>query len=566
MAFAVLGAATGSVLSDVRVELPPGMSTIAPSEIDAIPAGGEAWISARLNGQSASGAVIVRGRVGADPFEQRYPVNVTASRAKGNAFVPRLFAAARIADLEREGTDEAKKEATRLSSRFSVASRHTSLLVLESAAMFKAFGLDNVRRADHWSGEEQAEGSVASGVFEVDGVEEEARFDDALDPFAGPHFDESLGSSNGVGASGGRAMPKKSSRAPSRPAPTSLAPSPKPAPARKQAEKGPLDIDGLDFERPPPRRRMVPMRRVWERTGQIFTDRFTPKAASFDALSSAERLASGDTPKRDDVKKLYVLLMQSGDVERALRVAERWSDKEPLDPEALTARADVLARGAERDRAIRILGSVVDVRPGDVAAHKRLARLLRWAGEPARGCRHLVGAAEIRTGDATLLADAARCLRQTKDSELASELLTNAETKVRAQAEKLLETTPPDDSELRGDFRLEATWDSGADLDLGLINPDGLRVSWLGAPTRGIIAAKDVVSDRREGLSLRGAKVGDYVVEVVRGSGAGRARGELTLTVAGSTRRIPFSVEGDRTVVALVRVGSRSRLVPAGWN
>jgi Mg-chelatase subunit ChlD len=580
MAFAVLGSAAGSVLSDVRVELPRGMSAMAPSEVDAIPAGGEAWISARLDGQAASGDVIVRGRVGAEPFEQRYRVDVSASRARGNAFVPRIFAAARIADLEREGTAEAKKEAVSLSSRFSVQSRHTSLLVLESAAMFKAFGLDNSRQADVWSGEEQAEGTVASGTFEADGEEDEAKLD-VLNPFEGGGELGSTGPADGFGSSGsgrgggGMASPKKkSAEAPMEAAPSRSAPmapprptTASPAPAAKpMPQPDPLLMEEEWDRRRPRSRPMVPMRRIWERTGEIFIDRFTPKAATFDAVSNAERLASGDTPRREDVKKLYVLLMQSGDIERARRVAERWSDKEPLDPEALTARADVAARSTQRDAAIRILGSVIDVRPGDVAAHQRLARLLRWAGRPELGCRHLVGVAEIKMGDANLLAAAVRCLRQTGDSALGDELLSNADKTVRAQADKALAAAAPDDTELRGDIRLEATWDSGADLDLALIDPEGQRVSWLGAPTRAVIAARDVTSTSREALALRGGKVGDYVIEVVRAGSGGRARGELTVTVAGSTRRIPFAVDGDRTLVALARVSSRERLVPAGWN
>ena len=50
------------------------------------------------------------------------------------------------------------------------------------------------------------------------------------------------------------------------------------------------------------------------------------------------------------------------------------------DPEAITARADVLSASGDRAGAIRVLGSVIDVRPGDIAAQKRLARLERWRG------------------------------------------------------------------------------------------------------------------------------------------------------------------------------------------
>jgi hypothetical protein len=306
----------------------------------------------------------------------------------------------------------------------------------------------------------------------------------------------------------------------------------------------------------------VPMRRVWERFGEVLGDRFTPKAASFDALSSAERLAMGDSPRREDVKKLFVLLMQAGDVARAARGAERWADKEPLDAEALTARADVNARWARRDEAIRVLGSVIDVRPGDVAAHLRIARLFRWAGRPELACRHTVGIAEIKPADATLLAEAVRCARETGESTLADELLSNAETKVRERAEALLGKPRPDESELKGDLRVEATWDSGADLDLGLIDPDGHRVSWLGAPTRAVISAREVTSMSREGLALRGGKPGEYVLEIVRAAGSGRARGEVTVHAAGATRRLPFALDGERVTLAIVKIGTREKLVP----
>jgi hypothetical protein len=570
IAFSVVGSIAGSALSDVSVELPPGMSAVAPATLDNIPAGGEAWLVARLSGDDAQGSVILRGRVGGERFEQRYRLDVSASSARGNAFVPRLFAAARIADLERGGTASAKAEAIELSSRHSVASRYTSLLVLESQAMFKAFGLDNQRRSEIWTGEEETESSSADGMFEV-ADKEEVGFDDWGSLRAGGAG--ALGRASGKGME----MREDSSSGPPAtamaPAPMRPAPAPAPAPAEEKFRPAPKKKSAADSPLvlepetewappPPPRRRMVPMRRVWERFGEIMSDRFTPKAASFDALSSAERLVMGDSPRREDVKKLYVLSMQSADLVQAARVAERWSDKEPLDAEALTARADVAARGAARDTAIRVLGSVIDVRPGDVAAHQRLARLFRWAGRPELACRHTVGISEIKPGDATLLADAVRCARATGESTLADELLSNAETQVRERAEALLSRPRPDEGELKGDLRLEATWDSGADLDLGLIDPDGHRVSWLGAPTRAVISARDVTGMSREGLALRGGKPGEYVVEIVRAAGSGRARGELTVHAAGTTRRLPFVLDGERLSLALVKIGTREKLVP----
>jgi hypothetical protein len=63
-------------------------------------------------------------------------------------------------------------------------------------------------------------------------------------------------------------------------------------------------------------------------------------------------------------------------------------------------------------------------------------------------------------------------------------------------------------------------------------------------------------------LALRGAAPGEYVVEITRGSGTGAAQGELTISIAGTTRRVPFSLDGDRRAVALLRITMQPRLVP----
>ena len=128
--------------------------------------------------------------------------------------------------------------------------------------------------------------------------------------------------------------------------------------------------------------------------------------------------------------------------------------------------------------------------------------------------------------------------------------------------ERLLAGPAPDLDTLKGDLKVEGTWSGGADVDLALIDPDGRRVSWLGAPTRGVISARSVTSTREEGLALSGAKPGEYVVEVVRGSGTDRASGELTITVAGTTRRVSFTLDGPRVSVAIARIEMRSELVP----
>ncbi|HEX6272491.1 MAG TPA: hypothetical protein VFZ53_05610, partial [Polyangiaceae bacterium] len=452
--------------------------------------------------------------------------------------------------------------------------------VLESAAMFKAFGLDNQRHSPLWSGEDEAEGVSAA---------KEESFADALDEAGDDRFSgTSLG---GIGSGGGgRGAP--ASAAPSKAArddaferesaePRSEAkkmrtidaePAPKPAPApsmsRSAANGALLPNDPMNPFLPEPatpRRRMIPMRRTFERTGEVFVDRFAPRAASSSAIASAELDVERNENRRESVKKLFALLLRAGDIDRAARVSRRWSEKEPLDPDAITARADVLAASGNRTEAIRVLAGVVDVRPGDVSAQKRLARLHRWAGEPELGCRYSVAIAEFRASDAALLGEAVRCARAVGDGALADELLANAEAATRAGAETLLRGAAPNERELRGDLRVEGTWSGGADLDLSLVHPDGHRVSWLGAPTRSVITARDATSPSTEGLALNNPQAGEYVIEVVRAAGAGRAVGEVTVTAAGTTRRVPFVLDGTRASIAVASISVRQVLVPVNF-
>ncbi len=568
-AYAVLGAAYGTALRDVEVTLPNGLSERAPRQVDTIPAGGESIVVARMTQPNVSGVVVVKGKVGTETFEQRYPVELVASTSTGNAFVPRLYAATRIRDLERDPDAKAKQEAIRWSGEFNVASRHTSLLVLESPAMFKAFGLDNTRRAPHWTGEEESESTLAEGEYELGEADELARVAGGGrlgaakkarraggvpgDPLsADMDFESGAGWGGVAGPPAAAPMPKAAPRTSS--------------PPRDQrpgviAEDLPMEPPRWRPRPPPPR--MIPMRRVWDRKGTVSTDVTAPKSASLSAVSEAEREVERNPNRREAVKQLYTLYALASQVDQATHLADRWSEKEPLDPDALTARADMAARNGQRDRAIRILGSMVDVRPGDIKAQKRLARLHRWAGRPAVGCRHWLAVAQLRTADSESLFEAVRCGRSTGESEMVDDMLGSADEKVRKAAQARLDKAKDHSNELRGDLRLEATWSSGGhDLDLALLHPDGHRVSWLGAPTRSVITATDVTSNSREGLALRGGQPGEYVIEVVRAQGSGPVSGTVQVTAAGTKQSIPFTLDGNRVTLGVAKIRMQSRLVP----
>jgi hypothetical protein len=580
-AFSVLAATAGRALRDVEVTLPDGLYAVAPARLDSIPAGGETLIVARMRGDRSEGDLTLRGRVGSQAFERRYSLRVNASEAKASAFVPRLYAAARIVDLERDGTDEKKREAIELSTRFGVASRYTSLLVLESPAMFRAFGLKQAQSVGDWSADEVADSSTG----ESDAFVDDAKGDAELALPKEKKASRAASSAGRVGLDAYDSAPAGNFAPP--PAPAAA---PAPAKARAKAEEAERALDlgrGADAAKPaspsamarapeplepvpsPPvetrARRLVPMRRIWERRADITSSRSVPKAASFDAIEQAERRSMDEPDHREPLKKLYGLLALAGDVGRAERVALRWSERNPLDADALTARADLSARRGDREGAIRLLGSVIDARPADVAAQRRLERLERWSGSPALGCRHLIAAAELRQSDAKLLLDAVRCSQKASDEIAVRELLGAASPSARQEVESKLSERAPDDSLLNGDLTITARFDGDEDLDISLIDPDGQRVSWLGAPTRAVIAARDVLSPEREGLSLRGAKPGEYVIEVVRARRAGPpVRGELDVRAAGSVARIPFTLTGTRASVGLVTVKMVPRLVPAG--
>jgi tetratricopeptide (TPR) repeat protein len=314
-------------------------------------------------------------------------------------------------------------------------------------------------------------------------------------------------------------------------------------------------------------RRMIPMRRIWERVGAVVTDRLEPRAAGRTAIASLESRLTADENRRDLVKRLYTLHMLADDVEAAAGAAERWAAKAPLDPEALRARADVAARRGDRDGAIRMLGSVVEVRPDDAKAQRRLASLWRWAGAEALGCRPLEALAEQHPGDAARVVDAIRCARRAGRTDLADDLLAGADAKAAGAIRSLLERPDPDDAfVLRGDLRVEASWSGGdADLDLAIVDPRGQRVSWFGGPTRATLSARDAVSLGREALALRGAGPGEYAIEIGRAGGEDDGeiiRGEVTVTVAGTRQRLPFTLRGQHARVALANITLVPRLVP----
>jgi tetratricopeptide (TPR) repeat protein len=622
-ALSVLEATYGAVLRDPEVTLPSGLVSMAPSRPDNLRAGSEAVITARMlpGVREVDGDVVVRGTVAGEAFEARYPITVRATEDAGNAFVPRLFGAARIADLDAGGEPGARAEMVALSQRFHLASRYTSLLVLESPAMFRAFGVTRTAGGVTWTGESDAiatgglghlaaAGETEAGADEqgllgdtgatrgggaaadVDGpmAEERAARDHGnradLSAAANEPTSAARESNAGVGSGYGamQRRPAAAAPAPARSAPA--APTAPMATAVAPMAEAPMQQpspDALTRATPAARgRRENPwgggrwMRRTWVRRAAVGAASESTAALRARAESARQALAA-NPDSRDRHRELFRWLSVAGELDEAATVAERWIARDPLDADALMRLADVAARRGDRLRAMRWLGGVADVRPDDVALLERLAVMHARAGDDATACAYRVAAAESRSRDAAKVAEAVRCERANGRGAFAArmlDLLTDGD--LRARAESLALTASPDAlGTVRGELLAQATWDTDDDLDVVLIDPSGVRISWQGG--RAGTAVSDPLGRGRESLSLgRLSTTGEWRIEVVRtgklvaGSlgnelDDGRdatARGSVTVTALGERRVLPFTLTGSRALVGRVVVSREEQLVP----
>jgi tetratricopeptide (TPR) repeat protein len=602
-ALAVLETTYGVSLEDATFELPEGLSDVAPTALPTIRAGEEVIVSARLDRPSDSGDEIVLGTGGGEAFEQRYPVTVEPSTSAGNLFVPAQWASSTIERLELEGRGEDEARIIALSKAYSVMSRHTSLLVLESESMFRAFGIDReAQQQAAWTGDEAAEGSISLGELGVEsetdllqgavasaGEAESAGATGTLGGLAGHgRGGGGTGSGYGAGASLGGlrarrsaapmdgdmaglddsiaradraaeaplAEPREASRqqVARRPATTTAAPA---APMAGGAAMPTVPMQ--------PRGPGQWMRRVWVRVGDVSSSNEITFREQEAARVAEQNLAA--LPDSRDRHRIAVrALARAGNVSRALEVADAWIARDRMDPEALAARADLLARSGRRDEALRVLTGIVDLRPDDAVLQERLANAFDRAGQSERSCSHRVAMAEIDTTNADRVGAAVRCERATGRSSMADVLLRSVrEERTRERAARVAgEAATPLPS--RGDLFLDASWSGGDDVDLTLIAPDGSRISWMGGRTN--VVATAPTASGTETLGLRSATAGNYLIEVSRTSATDRRpiTGSIRVRVLDATETIRFTLRGDREVVgrAIVRREQRMESVGGG--
>lgn len=585
-ALGLLEATYGVALRDPVIELPAGLTAVAPAKLGSMRAGSETLVIARMNGQDVSGEAVLRGTVDGEAFEARYPLALHATSDAGNAFVPRLYAAARIADLEASGAPTARAEIIDLSQKFRVASRYTSLLVLESAAMFRAFGVERGQSNVDWTGDTASVSTQAPA---------DAARDVMADRSGGEAADEDLAGAGdaALGGLGTRAPARVSAgsgfgrraRSASLGTDDSGMLSQPSAPAASvngtsgagggRVVTGALARPQIATEEAPMfdpwnrgRRGGQWMRRVWERHAAVAATApdGSPSASLAQRVESA-RLALTQSPdSRDRHKELFRWLSVAGDLDDAEDIAKRWNTRDPLDIDAIARAADVAARRGDRARSIRLLAGMVDAKPDDVSLHERMATLHERAGELEQGCAYRVAIAEVRPQDTTAVARAVRCERALGRTEAAARMLndvTDVARRARIEAESVTSAQPATDAAPRGELTVEATWDLPEDLDVVVIDPRGVRLSWQGGRTG--ITARGVTVARGEGFGLSRLAVGEHLVEIVRTGPArtpGVVRGQVTVRAMDQTRTVSFVLDGERVRVARVNVTREERLVP----
>lgn len=556
----VLRALAGRTLRHPKLTLPEGLTGESPGRFPTMLAGDEMFVVAKADRAGIDGVVTLRGDVGGEPYERAVPIKVTTVKGAANAFVPRLFATARADELWTSQRPEDKTELVSLSQKWHVPSPYTSLLVLESEAMFKAFG---IARSDHgvtWTGEESAVQATA-----MDSLAEARDEDDALSASLSGGFGDdkvkkdSSGplreaaaadgwSGGGMGAATGRAM------APPASAPKAAAPS-KPAEVseEKAARKAPSSEPPLDARGRP----MVQMRRTWVRSAQFLVPDGTIVSPS--AMADARRALQEkpDAPARH--AKLARLLVAAGasyDAELDALLAT-WEKKDPNDADLLDLRADRMAARGHRDEAMRIRsGTWSSAATDDTMRGLLVDSLAAAAATPEDACRFQTVSALLQPTRHDRVAQALACAPADARGELRTAFEASGLPKGNLALPSATSTS------LRGDFLAKASWLAPVDVDLVLVGPDGRRYD-LTSRAKGV-TVRDARLKGAEQLAVTARGQGSYSLRVVRADDTTTpVDGRIEMNaLGGHTRTVPFALAGRETEVARIAVTMKPVLTP----
>src|SRR6185436_15156978 len=124
-----------------------------------------------------------------------------------------------------------------------------------------------------------------------------------------------------------------------------------------------------------------------------------PPVVSIDRIAAARAAVGAAPDERAKYKDLVRLLTAASMNDELGEVLARWSSRDPLDADAVVARADLAARAGDRERALRVVGGVASaagVPTSDVAVLEAIAAAHERAGDGPGGCSFRFSAAELR--------------------------------------------------------------------------------------------------------------------------------------------------------------------------
>ncbi len=531
-ALAVLETTYGESLESTVVELPRGVEGVGLERLANIRSGQELLIAARLDQPQIEGEVVLRGKLGDTAFEQRFAVSLRSTSARGNAFVPRVWASEMIKALEdgdMHGDDDDTVIA--LSKGYGVMSRSTSLLVLESEAMFRAFGVDRARPHIEWTGEEPMETAVTHQPTQQEPLR--TRRQSAVVGF------------NASGAGGLlRNEPAVDELADSLDSGADASSRPAARPREAEAEASRADLPRASMARR--RGRMRRLRKVWFREGYISRD--LSRERDLVALRRAEERLAAEPNSRDRHRALVRALSRAGRLEEAETAARTWLGRDQLDWEALTYLSDAVGRQGRQEEALRLLSGIVDLEPDNAILQARMAQAFERADDRERACAHRRTAAEQAPSSAT-----ERALAQCDGTAVETDVVWHGTRHRRRRPARPTRR-------VSGDFMAHATWSTDTDLDLSLITPEGTRLSWMGG--RRNVVGEGGRSRREERLGLSRGAPGRYYVEIARTDKHldRPVSGQVQLRVPGGTSRtLDFTIPAgaSQATVGSVRVVRR---------
>ncbi len=130
------------LLVDAALELPEGIYDVHPKVLPNLHAGQELMITARVRA-GERGEIKIKGTLGGAPYQDTKAIVWDASPA---TVPPRLWATAKIADLEASSDEGSRQEVIALSKAHRVMSRAASFLVLENDRMFAELGIERAAK------------------------------------------------------------------------------------------------------------------------------------------------------------------------------------------------------------------------------------------------------------------------------------------------------------------------------------------------------------------------------------------------------------------------------------